>query len=82
MQLIITPKAQKHFGKLPKPEQKKIIKKLSVLADDPLTGKKLEGELQEVRSLRAWPYRILYYIAERGKTIYITAILHRQGVYK
>lgn len=82
MQLIITPKAQKHFGKLPKPEQKKIIKKLSVLADDPLSGKKLEGDLQEIRSIRAWPYRILYYIDTKNKTVYITSILHRQGAYK
>ena len=82
MQVIITPKAQKHYERLPKSEQVKIKKKLLVVESDPLAGKKLAGELKELRSLKAWPYRIIYYINVVDGKLYITTIQHRQGVYK
>lgn len=82
MQVIITPKATRQYNHLPKSEQAKIKKKLSLLETESLAGKKLSGEFSELRSLRAWPYRIIYYIAEEKQIIYVTTILHRQGVYK
>lgn len=82
MQIIITPKAQKHFKYFPKDAQTKIRKKIEVLENDPLMGKKLSGELSELHSLRVWPYRVFYYINSIEKRIYIIAILHRQGAYK
>ena len=82
MQVIITPKAQKQYEHLPKDEQAKIKKKLLVLESDPLSGKKLAGELKEQRSFRAWPYRIIYYMNVNEEKIYVTSIIHRQGAYK
>jgi len=38
MQVIVTPKAQKHYERLPKNEQAKIKKKLLVLENDPPSG--------------------------------------------
>ena len=80
LQVIITPKAQKQYNHLPSKEQSKIKKKLMTLGNDPYSGKKLSGELAELRSLRVWPYRIIYYIEE--DKIFITSIIHRQGAYK
>lgn len=82
MQVIITPKAQKQYKKLPKPEQTKIKRKLITLEQEPLTGKKLEGEFSELRTIRAWPYRIFYYLDEKDDKLFITGIFHRQGAYK
>lgn len=82
MQVVITPKAQKHYKKLPKNEQKKIKKGFILLEKDPYSGKKLEGELSELRSARAWPYRIFYYIDEKNQKLYLTGIFYRQGAYK
>jgi mRNA interferase RelE/StbE len=82
MKVIITPSAQKSFNRLPKKDKEKIKKKFSVLEGSPLEGKKLSGELNELRSIRAWPYRILYYINNEEKIIYIASIVHRQGAYK
>lgn len=81
MQVIITPKATRQYNHLPKSEQAKIKKKLLLLETEPQIGKKLSGELAELRSLRAWPYRIIYYI-DKKQVVYITTIFHRQGVYK
>ncbi|MGH7203195.1 MAG: type II toxin-antitoxin system RelE family toxin [Candidatus Levyibacteriota bacterium] len=82
MKIIITPKTQKHYARLPKTQQIKIKKKISLLERDPLSGKKLEGEYAELRTIRAWPYRIFYFINEKEESVYIAAILHRQGAYK
>lgn len=82
MQVIITPKALKDYNHLPQSEQVKVKKKLRLLDHDPLVGKKLSGALEELRSIRAWPYRIIYYIDNLKEKVFITAILHRQGVYK
>jgi len=82
MQVIITPQAQKQYEKLPKPEQKKVKKKLKALEAEPYVGKKLAGDLKELRSIKAWPYRILYYINEQNQRLYVTLIQHRQGSYK
>lgn len=82
MQVIITPKAQKHYEHLPKSEQTKIKKKVSVLQSEPLAGKKLAGVFADQRSLRAWPYRIIYYVNVADGKLYVTSIQHRQGAYK
>ena len=82
MQVIVTPKALKQYNHLLKPEQTKIKKKLLGLEQNAQEGKKLSGEYAELRSLRAWPYRIIYYIDDVQKKIFIVTIAHRQGVYK
>ena len=82
MQITITAEAQKQYKRFPKSAQAKIKKKLNVLKDNPLLGKKLEGELTKYRSLRAWPYRITYSIDETKEEIIVKTIIHRQGAYK
>jgi mRNA-degrading endonuclease RelE of RelBE toxin-antitoxin system len=82
MQVLLTPKALKQYTHFPKTEQIKIKKKLSALEQNPQDGKKLPGEYEELRSLKAWPYRIIYYIDITQKKIFIVTIAHRQGVYK
>lgn len=81
MNIIVTPEAEKQYNKLPTIEQKKIKKKILILEQNQAAGKKLLGTLSELYSLRAWPYRILYYINQPQNTIYIVTIAHRQGVY-
>lgn len=82
MNLILSRDVLKQYKSLPKADQVKIHKKLIALQQNPYEGKKLAGELEGIRSLRAWPYRILYEINEKKKTIEIHKIAHRQGVYK
>jgi len=82
MQVIVTPKALKQYNHLPKSEQAKIKKKLLGLEQNSREGKKLSGEFEELRSLKAWPYRIIYSVDNVEKKIFIVTIAHRQGVYK
>jgi mRNA-degrading endonuclease RelE of RelBE toxin-antitoxin system len=82
MQVKVTPKALKQYNRLPKFEQVKVKKKIQVLEQNSQEGKKLSGEYTKLRSLKAWPYRIIYYIDSAQKKIFIVTIAHRQGVYK
>lgn len=81
MHVIVTPKAEKQYKHLPKPEQAKIKKKLYALENDPLSGKKLSGELSKLRSIKVWPYRIIYFLDYQNNKISIVSIIHRQGAY-
>ncbi|GEM_PF-1065020 len=74
MKVIVTPSAQKDFSRLQQKDKERVKKKLVLLESRPLEGKKLSGELNELRSLRAWPHRILYYINNEEKAIYIASI--------
>lgn len=82
MQVVLSKRAANHYKRLPKPEQTKIKRKLIMLETSPLVGKKLSGELAEDRSLRVWPYRIIYSINEIEQHVEVSDILHRQGAYK
>lgn len=82
MNVILSKDAVKQYNKLPKTEQTKIKRKLQALQDDPLAGKPLTGDLSDFRSLRAWPYRIIYEINKHEKRIEVHKIAHRQGSYK
>lgn len=80
MQIEYKPQVIKQLKKLPVSEKKKVIRKLELLAMDPLTDRSLKGELGGLYSLRAWPYRIIYEIKKDEIIIY--SVAHRQGVYK
>lgn len=81
MQVKVTPQAFKQYKKLPKNEQIKIKKKIIYLEAEPFAGKKLSGIYRDLRSAKVWPYRIIYYIDNKHKKIFIVTIAHRQGVY-
>ena len=82
MLVIISKDAHKQYEHLSKSEQIKVRKKILLLAENPTAGKKLVGELRGIRSLRVWPYRIIYEINEAKKRIEVHKIAHRQGAYK
>jgi addiction module toxin, RelE/StbE family len=73
------PVAVKQLKKLNNTNRKKVIRKLELLSRNPLSGKMLKGEFQGLRSLRAWPYRIIY--ESKGKSLIILSITHRQSAY-
>jgi len=81
MNVVLSEDAQKQYNRLPRAVQIKIYKKLEVLGKNPYSGKKLGGELGDFRSLRAWPYRIIYEINQKAKRIEVHKIAQRQGAY-
>ena len=64
------------------PLRSKIVKVAGALANDPYLGKSLEGELSGLRSVRVWPFRIVYEIQDKLLLIIIIRIGHRKDVYR
>lgn len=81
MNLIVASNAQKQYKHLSKSDQVKVKKKLVALSNNPHNGKKLEGKLKGKQVVRAWPYRIIYFVNKKKNRIEVVAILHRQGAY-
>jgi len=78
--IFYKPQAIKSLKKFPQSQQKKILKKIELLSANPLVGKAFKGELAGLRSLRIWPYRIIYEF--KANRIIILMISHRQSIYK
>jgi len=72
--------AYRSLDKFQSNERKKLLNKISQLAEYPASGKKLKGKYEGLRSLRVWPFRVVYEI--RNSTIVILSIIHRQSAYK
>ena len=75
-------KAMKEIQTLPKKDQQRIIAAFDVLRENPFAGKKLEGEYEGARSLRVWPYRIIYTIYKNILTVVVLRVGHRKDVYR
>lgn len=80
--LFMTKQADKQFEGLQKKDQKRVQATFEVLRENPLAGKQLEGKYKGLRSLRVWPYRILYAVDHRIITVTVVKVGHRKDVYK
>ncbi len=74
--------AKKDLDKVPVPLRDRIIKVILSLSNNPFIGKKLGGEHEGKRSIRVWPYRILYEIYKNKLLVLVIRIRHRKDVYK
>lgn len=53
-----------------------------MLAENPYVGKALHGDLAGFRSIKAWPFRIVYEIVEKRLVVKVLRIRHRKEAYK
>jgi len=82
MELVYKSEAIKNLQKIGQADLKKAKKKILSLQTNPLEGKPLQGKLFGLRSLRAWPLRIIYTYNPKSKTITIETVDYRGDVYK
>ena len=81
-EIKLSSQAEKDFSKLPRNYQARILSKLTLIGKDPFLGKDLKGKLSGLRSLKVWPYRIIYEIVNPKNFLWVHRIVHRQGAYK
>ncbi|MBU0569574.1 type II toxin-antitoxin system RelE/ParE family toxin [Patescibacteria group bacterium] len=80
MEIRYNPSVAKQLNRLAINERGKVVRKFTQLSDNPFVGKKLRGELKNLYSIKAWPYRIIYQI--KGNKILVYSVKHRQGSYR
>jgi len=74
-------RAFKELSRLDKPDQKRIVKAVEQLREQPLKGKLLSAEWKGLRRLRVGTYRVIY--AFNGTTLLISIVRvgHRKEFY-
>ena len=55
---------------------------LGLLERDPHAGHELRGRLRGLRSLSVGSYRVIYQLADEGRTVRVAAIRHRSMAYR
>jgi mRNA-degrading endonuclease RelE of RelBE toxin-antitoxin system len=80
--VLLSNQAEKFYKKLRKNIRARVREALITLESQPQAGKRLHGELRENYSLRVGKLRIIYYVSEKNKTIYVIAIGPRKTIYK
>lgn len=82
MQIFYKAEAVRKLKDLGSAEKKKAKRKIESLLLNPLVGKKLKGEFSGLRSLKAWPLRIIYSYDSTSQAITIITVDYRGDVYK
>lgn len=55
---------------------------IALLGREPESGYELSGRLRGLHALRVGSFRVLYELREDGRTVRVTAILHRSVAYR
>ncbi len=80
--VVLKKQAHAQYAKLAAKDKRKILAALQGLRLDPWMGKKLQGPLSGLFSLRVWPWRIIYTIEKNIVTVTVVAIGNRKDVYR
>jgi mRNA interferase RelE/StbE len=74
--------AEKSLINLDKKNQQRVVFALEGLEKDPFVGKKLQGPLKGLWSIRILPFRIVYSISKKKVVVTVVAIGDRKDIYK
>jgi len=74
--------ALKELRKLPRENAVRILKAVSFLTDNPLSGLPLRGAFQSFRKLRVGEYRVIYSFQKDVAVIRILRVAHRLEAYR
>lgn len=75
-------RAFRQLESLPKKDHRRVLAAFDVLMENPTAGKQLEGKYKGFRSLRVWPYRIIYAVDHAIVTVTVVNVGHRKDVYR
>lgn len=81
--ILLAPPAERQFKALTEPLQKRIVKRLRTLKEDPRHQgvKKLAGE-DDLYRIREGDYRIIYTIRDKELIVLVVKIGDRRDVYR
>jgi len=80
--LIVTAPAQRQLARLPEKAATVIASFDAIAANPRKIGKPLKFELEGEWAARRGPYRVLYEIDPKRRTVTIVAVGHRADIYR
>ncbi|MCY4060271.1 MAG: type II toxin-antitoxin system RelE/ParE family toxin [Gammaproteobacteria bacterium] len=80
--LRIKASAAKELERVPQSHRLRIVTAIDRLANHPLAGSALKGDLRGLRRLRVGEYRILYEVRNDDLVVLVVRIAHRREAYR
>lgn len=80
--LRIKASAAKELEGVPQSHRLRIVAAIDRLADYPLAGSTLKGDLRGLRRMRVGDYRILYEVRNNDLVVLVVRIAHRRDAYQ
>ncbi len=82
-EILFAPSVERALRKLPTDAQRRIVRAVEALSDDPRPDgvKKLAGD-ENLWRIRVGDYRIVYEIHDRRLVVLILRVAHRKDVYR
>lgn len=74
--------AAKELGQVGKQDRARIVAAIDRLANNPLLGKALKGDLRGLRRLRVGEYRVMYEVQEDVLVVLVVRVARRMDVYR
>ena len=74
--------AQRELAAIPQPARTRLAEAIDGLAEYPLAGSPLKGELRGLRRLRVGDYRIVYELLDSELVVLVVRVAHRREAYR
>ena len=74
--------AVKELARIPAPDRHRIVHAIDGLAERPLAGGALKGDLRGLRRMRVGDYRIVYELLSDALVVLVVRIGHRRETYR
>ncbi len=79
----VMPTARRQLGRLPERYATAVVELLPAIAANPKRlGKPLRFELEGRWAARRGPYRVIYTLDEKTRTVIVLAVAHRADIYR
>ena len=80
--LRIKRSASRELARAPRSDRRRIVRVIDGLAEHPLAGSALKGELRGLRRIRVGDYRIVYEVLADRLVILAVRVAHRREAYR
>ena len=74
--------AARELDRVPEPDRQRLVHAIDGLAEQPLAGSALKGDLRGLRRVRVGNYRIVYEVLEDGLVVLVVRVGHRRDTYR
>ena len=74
--------AARELSRIAREDRVRIVRAIDGLAEQPLSGSALKGELRGLRRLRVGRYRVVYEVLDGELIVLVVRVAHRREAYR
>ncbi len=74
--------AARELARVPRRDRERIVHVIDRLADNPLAGSPLKGDLRGLRRVRVGDYRVVYEVLDGELVVLVVLVAHRREAYR